>query len=125
MVDDPADDAVAFHLPQLLDQHFLRNARNRAFEIGKTQQLAAKKMEEDNELPASFEHSEGLLDTGRSFESVTRATIPYLQARSLGGSLMTLGHLVFAFHIAALLMGKGGLRTSIAGQAPAAATAGA
>jgi len=67
----------------------------------------------------------GLLDTGRSFESVTRATIPYLQARSLGGSLMTLGHLVFAFHIAALLMGKGTLRTAIAGEAPAAANAGA
>lgn len=67
----------------------------------------------------------GLLEVGRSFESVTRATMPYLQARSLGGSLMTLGHLVFAFHIAALLMGKGAARTAIAGQAPAAAKAGA
>ncbi|HEX9171159.1 MAG TPA: cbb3-type cytochrome c oxidase subunit I [Telluria sp.] len=49
----------------------------------------------------------GLLEVGRSFEAVTRSTIPYLQARSVGGILMTLGHLVFAFHIAALLMGKG------------------
>ena len=30
-------------------------------------------------------------------DSVT-LTIPYLQARSLGGALMTLGHLVFALH---------------------------
>jgi len=30
-------------------------------------------------------------------DSVT-LTIPYLQARSVGGALMTLGHLVFAVH---------------------------
>ena len=30
-------------------------------------------------------------------DSVT-LTIPYLQARSVGGALMTLGHLVFALH---------------------------
>jgi cytochrome c oxidase cbb3-type subunit 1 len=67
----------------------------------------------------------GLLEPGRSFEAVTRATMPYLEARSLGGTLMTLGHLVFAFHIAALLMGKGTQRTAIAGQTPETATAGA
>lgn len=48
-----------------------------------------------------------LLEVGRSFASITRDTVPYLQARSIGGSLMTLGHFVFAFHIAALLLGKG------------------
>jgi len=49
----------------------------------------------------------GLLEVGKSFADITRATIPYLEARSIGGSLMTLGHFVFAFHIAALLTGKG------------------
>jgi cytochrome c oxidase cbb3-type subunit 1 len=62
----------------------------------------------------------GLLEVGRSFESVTRSTIPYLQARSVGGILMTLGHLVFAFHIAALLMGKGVPRAASEHDAPAA-----
>lgn len=52
----------------------------------------------------------GLLEAGRSFAEITRGTIPYLQARSIGGSLMTLGHFVFAFHICALLLGKGAPR---------------
>lgn len=67
----------------------------------------------------------GLLELGRSFEAVTRATIPYLQARSVGGSLMTLGHFVFAFHIAALLMGKGNVRLPTPAYEQAAVTAGA
>jgi cytochrome c oxidase cbb3-type subunit 1 len=65
----------------------------------------------------------GLLEVGRSFASITRATIPYLQARSLGGVLMTLGHVVFAGHIAALLFGKGVARHGLSA-AGAAATAG-
>jgi cytochrome c oxidase cbb3-type subunit 1 len=65
----------------------------------------------------------GLLEVGRSFASITRATIPYLQARSLGGVLMTLGHVVFAGHIAALLFGKGAARHGLSA-AGAAATAG-
>jgi cytochrome c oxidase cbb3-type subunit 1 len=64
----------------------------------------------------------GLLEVGRSFASITRATMPYLQARSLGGALMTLGHFVFAFHIAALLLGKGASRQATI---PAAVAAGA
>lgn len=67
----------------------------------------------------------GLLDVGRSFEAVTRATIPYLQARSVGGILMTAGHIVFAFHIAALMLGKGLPRPSHADSEPAAVNAGA
>ncbi|MGV3654889.1 MAG: cbb3-type cytochrome c oxidase subunit I [Noviherbaspirillum sp.] len=49
----------------------------------------------------------GLLEAGSSFADITRATLPYLEARTLGGAMMTLGHFVFALHIAALLMGKG------------------
>lgn len=52
----------------------------------------------------------GLLEAGSSFAAITRATLPYLEARTLGGSLMTLGHFVFAFHIGALLLGKGAAR---------------
>ncbi|MGZ8294699.1 MAG: cbb3-type cytochrome c oxidase subunit I, partial [Telluria sp.] len=61
-----------------------------------------------------------LLEVGRSFGAVTKLTIPYLEARSIGGTLMTLGHFVFAFHIAALLFGKGAVRQAAA--SPAAAS---
>lgn len=52
----------------------------------------------------------GLLKVGTSFADITRTLEPYLEARSVGGTLMTLGHFVFAFHIAALLAGKGARR---------------
>ncbi|WP_179951281.1 cbb3-type cytochrome c oxidase subunit I [Billgrantia lactosivorans] len=49
----------------------------------------------------------GLLEVGRPFGDITRMLMPYLEARSLGGALMTLGHFVFVIHIVALLLGKG------------------
>jgi cytochrome c oxidase cbb3-type subunit 1 len=39
-----------------------------------------------------------MLDVARPFMESVTLTIPYLQARSLGGGLMTLGHFVFALH---------------------------
>ncbi|WP_435104109.1 cbb3-type cytochrome c oxidase subunit I [Arhodomonas sp. AD133] len=39
-----------------------------------------------------------MLDADTPFMDVVRLTLPYLEARSLGGTLMTLGHLVFAGH---------------------------
>lgn len=39
-----------------------------------------------------------LLDADTPFMDVVRLTMPYLEARSVGGTLMTLGHLVFAGH---------------------------
>lgn len=39
-----------------------------------------------------------MLDAAKPFMESVRVTIPYLQARTLGGALMTLGHLVFAVH---------------------------
>jgi len=39
-----------------------------------------------------------MLDVTRPFMESVTLTIPYLQARSLGGGLMTLGHFVFALH---------------------------
>lgn len=65
----------------------------------------------------------GLLEAGSSFAAITRSTIPYLEARTVGGGLMTLGHFVFAFHIAAILMGKGASMRS-AEPSPAAVPAG-
>ncbi|MEO7031660.1 MAG: cbb3-type cytochrome c oxidase subunit I, partial [Herbaspirillum sp.] len=45
-----------------------------------------------------------MLDITKPFMDSVRVTIPYLEARSVGGALMTLGHLVFAFHFAAMAL---------------------
>ncbi|MFD2192273.1 cbb3-type cytochrome c oxidase subunit I [Pistricoccus aurantiacus] len=47
-----------------------------------------------------------MLDPTRDFIESMQLTIPYLTGRSIGGSLMTLGHLVFAYNVFALLLGK-------------------
>jgi hypothetical protein len=61
-MDDPLDNAVAFQLPELLNQHLLRDGRYRALKIGKAKHLLAEEMEENNQLPAAFQKLEGLLD---------------------------------------------------------------
>src|ERR1700752_3761386 len=61
-VDDARDDAVALELPKLLDQHLLRDGRNRALEIREAQLPAAEEMEQDHELPATFQHPDRVLD---------------------------------------------------------------
>jgi len=43
-----------------------------------------------------------MLDAARPFMDSVDVTVPYLKARSLGGALMTLGHLVFAAHFLAV-----------------------
>ena len=43
-----------------------------------------------------------MLDPKTSFMQSVTLTLPYLQARSIGGALMTLGHLVFAAHFFAM-----------------------
>lgn len=48
-----------------------------------------------------------LLDAETPFLEIVQMTIPYLQARTLGGSLMTLGHFVFAAHFIAMLRHRG------------------
>lgn len=45
-----------------------------------------------------------LLDPARPFMESVTVTLPWLQGRSLGGALMTLGHLVFAFHFALMVL---------------------
>jgi cytochrome c oxidase cbb3-type subunit 1 len=48
-----------------------------------------------------------LLDAEMPFMDIVRMTLPALEARTVGGILMTLGHLVFAFHFVAMLMHRG------------------
>ena len=43
-----------------------------------------------------------MLDENIPFMDSVRLTLPYLEARSVGGALMTLGHLVFAAHFFAM-----------------------
>ena len=44
-----------------------------------------------------------MLDASKPFMESVRVTLPWLEWRSVGGSLMTLGHLVFICHFALLL----------------------
>ena len=48
-----------------------------------------------------------MLDASRDFLESMEVTIPYLTGRSVGGALMTLGHLLFAVNLALMLAGKG------------------
>ncbi|MFU1981442.1 cbb3-type cytochrome c oxidase subunit I [Bordetella hinzii] len=47
-----------------------------------------------------------LLDATTSFADITRDIRPYLEGRSLGGGLMTLGHLLFGAQVIALFCSK-------------------
>ncbi|WP_144821169.1 cbb3-type cytochrome c oxidase subunit I [Marinobacter piscensis] len=48
-----------------------------------------------------------LLDAEMPFMDIVRMTLPALQARTVGGALMTLGHVVFAFHFIVMLLHRG------------------
>lgn len=47
-----------------------------------------------------------MLDAARPFMESVTLMVPYLQARSIGGGLMVLGHLAFVVHFVLLLVGK-------------------
>ncbi|SFI32501.1 cytochrome c oxidase cbb3-type subunit 1 [Collimonas sp. OK307] len=55
-----------------------------------------------------------MLDANHPFIDSVRVTIPYLKSRSLGGAIMTLGHLVFAFHFVVMSLRYGPRRTGAA-----------
>lgn len=87
MVNDPADDAVPLHLPELLDQHLLRDRGDRSLQLRKSEHLSAEQMEEDHQLPPAFENLEGLFDTaggrsGRVLPALTFWWVPYSFVRS-------------------------------------------
>ena len=48
-----------------------------------------------------------MLDATRPFMDSVLVTMPYLEARTLGGTLMTLGHLVFAVHFVQMALRYG------------------
>lgn len=48
-----------------------------------------------------------MLDPTRDFMESVRLTVPYLTARSVGGSMMTAGHVLFALHLVAFLTAPG------------------
>jgi hypothetical protein len=87
-VHNARNDAVSLQLPKLLGQHLLRDARNRALELGEAQRLAAKEMKEDDELPATVQPSDGLLDPGGSRRgrvcALTHGCVPHFRVRSCG-----------------------------------------
>lgn len=56
---------------------------------------------------AGWKQGVALLDAAMPFMDIVRITMPALQARTVGGALMTLGHLVFAFHFVAMLTRRG------------------
>jgi len=51
-----------------------------------------------------------MLDAARPFMESVAVTLPYLKARSVGGGLMTLGHLVFATHFLLMVLKLGPAR---------------
>ncbi|WP_417275920.1 cbb3-type cytochrome c oxidase subunit I [Castellaniella sp.] len=51
-----------------------------------------------------------MLDPARPFMDSVLVTMPYLEARTVGGSLMTLGHLVFAVHFVQMALRYGRYR---------------
>ena len=55
-----------------------------------------------------------MLDAARPFMDSVKVTLPYLEARSIGGALMTLGHLVFVGHFFAMALRFGPHRTGAA-----------
>ncbi len=48
-----------------------------------------------------------MLDASRPFMDSVRVTIPYLESRTVGGAIMTLGHIVFAAHFVAMALRYG------------------
>jgi cytochrome c oxidase cbb3-type subunit I len=53
---------------------------------------------------------QAMLDPARDWLASMELTRPYLMGRSVGGTLMVLGHLVFAVNMGAILLGRGAER---------------
>ncbi len=62
-MNDAANDAVLFHLSELLDEHLLRNSRNGSLKLRKPQHGSPEEMKQDYQLPAALENSEGAFHT--------------------------------------------------------------
>lgn len=60
-----------------------------------------------------------MMDASKDWLESMELTIPYLQARSVGGTLMTLGHLLFAVNVYSLFAGKQPSKASAGAAIPA------
>ncbi len=70
-MDRPPDHSIHFHLTQLLNQHLLRNFGDCPLQFREPQDLSSKQMKENNQLPASIDHSERVFNSFcRRFASV-------------------------------------------------------
>src|SRR5258706_4061361 len=87
MVDDPPDDSIDLHLPELLDEHLLGDSRDRPFQVREAQHLASEEMEQDHQLPAAPQNLEGILDASgrrsrRQIITLTFRKVPYFSVCS-------------------------------------------
>jgi hypothetical protein len=64
-MNDAPDDAISFHLAQLLNQHLFGHSGDRAAQLGKAPDVSAEEMEQDHELPSAFENAQHALDAFR------------------------------------------------------------
>jgi hypothetical protein len=65
MVNHATNDAVAFHLTELLDEHLLGDPGDRALELGEAQDMTTEEPEQDDELPSALEELQSLLHVVR------------------------------------------------------------
>ena len=57
---------------------------------------------------------EAMLDASRPFSASVILLKPFLEGRSLGGAIMTLGHFLFAINVAAILLPRSASRAAVA-----------
>jgi len=65
------DYAIGLHPAKLLDEHLLGNRRDRTFQVRKAQDLSAKQVKQDDQLPAAFEDFECVLNALGSRDGVS------------------------------------------------------
>ena len=79
------DDSIGLHPAKLLDEHLLGNRRDRAFQVRKEQDLAAKQVKQDDQLPATLQYFECIpytLSGCNGCVSLTFWCVPYFFVRS-------------------------------------------
>jgi cytochrome c oxidase cbb3-type subunit 1 len=60
-----------------------------------------------------------LLDPARDFMDSVAVTLPWLKGRSIGGAMMTVGHLIFAYHVGLMIVRSSSVPSSVPAPAPA------
>jgi hypothetical protein len=73
-MDLPQHQPLRFQLPQLLREHLLRDAGDQPLQLREAAHLAAKQLEQDDELPSSFQEPQGHFDVDRRGQGRVRLT---------------------------------------------------